>query len=190
MVELDSLDLRILEELKNDGRMSITDLAKQVNSSRPTVTNRLERLRKEGIMKFSAGLDLRNLGLKMALVSIEVSGDKNRKKFLEVMSQCPRVQTIFRTPDVANVQVGVWGEDESALKSCIESFRDLPDVRIVDTKYLGTPIHGNVTIGVQLGDYKIAPCGNKCTMCSRYENEWCPGCPMTLYYRNPLLKDS
>ena len=188
VAKLDKLDLRILEEPKANGRMSITDLAIRVKSSRPTVTNRLARLQKEGIAIFPAGLDMSNLGLKMALVSLEVSGDENRKRFLEVMGRCPRVQMIFRSTEKANIQVGVWGEDESTIKSCIESFRDLPIVRIVDTNYLGTPIHGTVTIGVELGDDEIAPCGKTCTMCNQYVNEWCPGCPVTIYYKNPLLK--
>ena len=188
MAKLDKLDLRILEELKANGRMSITDLAIRVKSSRPTVTNRLSRLQKEGIAIFPAGLDLSNLGLKLTLVSLEVGGDENRKRFIEVMGKCPRVQTIFRTTDIANIQVGVWGEDEATIKSCIESFRDLPNVRIVDINYLGTPILGTVPIGVELGDDEVAPCGKTCTMCNQYVDEWCPGCPVTIYYKNPLLK--
>lgn len=190
MVKLNKLDLRILEELKTDGRMSITDIAKRVKSSRPTVTNRLEQLLEKGVLNISAGLDLQSLGYKMALVSLEVSGDDNRKKFLEVMGKCPRVQTIFRSSDLANIKVGIWGEDESTINSCVESFRDLAIVKIVDTEYLGTPIRGNVTLPVNLGDDEIAPCGKTCTLCSQYENKWCPGCPVTIYYNNPLLNSS
>ena len=188
MAFLDKLDLKILEELKIDARMSITDLAQRAGSSRITVTNRLKRLRKEGIVKIPAGLDLVKLGYKMALVCLEVSEDENRKRFYEVMSQCPRVQTIFRTPDLANIQVGVWAEDDSAIKSCIECFRDLPNVKIVEVKYLGTPVTGNVALNLRLGDAVIAPCGKTCALCNQYGNVWCPGCPVTIYYKNPLLK--
>ncbi len=189
MVKLDKVDLKILEALKIDGRMTITDITNRIDSSRPTVSNHLERLRKEGIVNIPAGLDMGNLGYKMAVVGLEVSGEKNRKKFYDVMAQCPRVQTIFRTSDLANIQVGVWAENETAMKSCIESLRDLPNVRIVETKYLGTPVKGNVTLPLQLGDAEVAPCGKKCTLCEQYGNDWCPGCPVTIFYKNPLLKD-
>ena len=188
VAKLDKLDLQILEELKKEGRVSITELAKRVKSSRPTVTKHVERMREEAILNISAGLDLQSLGYKMALVSLEVSGDENRKKFHEVMGKCPRVQTIFRSSEIANIKVGVWGEDESTINSCVESFRDLANVKIVDTDYLGTPIRGNVTISVNLGDDEFAPCGKTCAHCSQYENEWCPGCPVTIHYKNPLLK--
>jgi Lrp/AsnC family leucine-responsive transcriptional regulator len=190
VVNIEELDLQILEEMNKEGRVSITNIAKRINSSRPTVTSRLKEMRKEGVLNIAAGLDLQSLGYKMALVSLEVSGDQNRKKFLEVMGKCPRVQTIFRSSDIANIKVGVWGEDESSINSCIESFRDLANVRIVETEYLGTPIRGNVTLPVNLGDNEVAPCGKTCTMCSQYENEWCHGCPVTIYYKNPLLKST
>jgi DNA-binding Lrp family transcriptional regulator len=187
---LDKLDVMILEELRTDGRISVTELSKRISSSRPTITSHLDRLRKEGTMNITAGLNIINLGLKMALVSLKITGSESRKKFYEVMSQCPRVQTIFRTLDVANIHVGVWGEDDSTIKSCIESLRDLPGVGIVDAKYLGTPVVGNVTLDLKLGDAEVAPCGKKCTLCSQYENERCQGCPVTIYYKNPLLKSS
>jgi DNA-binding Lrp family transcriptional regulator len=186
VAKLDKLDLKILEELKTDGRMSITDLAQRINSSRPTVTNHLEKLRKEGVVKIQTGLDLAKLGYKMAVIGLEVNGER----FYDVMAQCPRVQTMFRTSDIANIQVGVWAEDDTAMKSCIECFRDLPNVRIVETKYLGTPVKGNVTLPLQLGDAEVAPCEKKCVLCDQYGSDWCPGCPVTIFYKNPLLKNS
>ena len=126
----------------------------------------------------------------MALISLKVTGIEDRKKFYEIIRQCPRVQTIFRTPDVANIHVDVWGEDESSIVSCIESLRDLPGVEIAETKYLGTPVMGNVILDLKLGDAEVAPCGKQCTICSQYANERCLGCPVTIYYKNPLLTSS
>lgn len=187
MVELDRLDLMILQELNTDGRMSVTDLAKLVGSSRPTITNRLARLREEEILKILAGLDLATLGLKMAIIGLEVSGDKNRINLLELLKKCPRVQSIYRTPFIANIQVVVWGEDESTINCCIDSFRNLSGVKIVETNYLGTPIHGDIILQIKMGNAEATACQKTCANCDQYLNNWCPGCPGTISYKDPLI---
>jgi len=47
---VDDLDLKIVFELQENGRATITELADKVGSSRPTVTNRLKRLLDEDIV--------------------------------------------------------------------------------------------------------------------------------------------
>jgi len=47
---IDDLDLKIVLQLQEDGRATITELAEKVGSSRPTVTNRLKRLIDEDLV--------------------------------------------------------------------------------------------------------------------------------------------
>jgi len=60
---LDHLDLKIIDELQEDGRVSATDLAKKVKSTRTTVTNRLKRLKDERLISefrmASVGLEVK-----------------------------------------------------------------------------------------------------------------------------------
>lgn len=186
--KLDTLDLRILGELQRDGRASITALAEKVESSRPTVTSRLNRLLDEGVVLISGGLNLQKFGFKMACVGLEVKQDATRKGVEPRLKGCPRVLNVFRTPDKANIHLAVWGEDDQTINSTIESFRDMQGVDIVYTHYLGTPIHGDLSINVQPGGESETPCGRSCKKCHRYENEWCLGCPATVDYKNPLIK--
>ncbi|MBB4954833.1 Lrp/AsnC family leucine-responsive transcriptional regulator [Agrobacterium vitis] len=62
--ELDVFDLKIVEALSQDGRMSITDLSQQVGLSKTPCQVRLKRLMDEGyILGFRAVLDARKFGL-------------------------------------------------------------------------------------------------------------------------------
>lgn len=62
--ELDAFDLKIVEALSQDGRMSITDLSQQVGLSKTPCQVRLKRLMDEGyILGFRAVLDARKFGL-------------------------------------------------------------------------------------------------------------------------------
>lgn len=186
--KLDTLDLRILGELQRDVRASITAIAEKVESSRPTVTSRLNRLLDEGSVLIKGGLNLQRFGFKMASVGLEVKQDTTRKEVESSLNGCPRILNVFRTPEKANIHLDVWGEDDETINSTIESFRDLRDVDIVYAHYLGTPIHGSLAINVQPSVESEAPCGRSCKKCHRYKKEWCLGCPATMDYKNPLLK--
>ena len=50
--QLDSIDISILEQLKDDGRRSFADIAADLNVSAGTIRNRIKRLEDEGILKF------------------------------------------------------------------------------------------------------------------------------------------
>jgi Lrp/AsnC family leucine-responsive transcriptional regulator len=184
---LDELDLKILGELQRNGRASITDLANTVGSSRPTVTSRLRRLMEDKLVLVNGGLNLKKFGFKVACVGLEVKNDDSRRDVEVYLKGCPRVLNIFRTPEKANIHLAVWGEDDQTINSTIESFRDIMDVDIVYTHYLGTPIHGDLAIHVHTSGSAETPCGRVCHSCYRYDNEWCTGCPVTDDYKNPIL---
>ena len=186
--KLDKLDLKILYELQKDGRISITEIAEKVGSSRPTVTSRVKQLLEERSVIIQGGLNLSAVGYKMACVGLEVSNEDTRKNVEHILRSCPRVLNIFRTPEKANIHIAVWGEEDQTINSTIESFRDLQDVDIVYTHYLGTPIHGDIGINITPALSEETPCGKKCSDCHRYQNQWCLGCPVTVDYMNPIVK--
>lgn len=63
-IELDRFDRRILDELSQDGRISITDLARRIGLSKSPTQARLRRLEAEGVITgYRALLDPIRLGL-------------------------------------------------------------------------------------------------------------------------------
>jgi DNA-binding Lrp family transcriptional regulator len=186
--KVDMLDLKIIGELQRDGRVSISAIAEKVGSSRPTVTVRLDRLLDDEMVIIRGGLNVKKFGLKIASVGLEVKSDDSRREVERRLKGCPRVLNIFRTPDKANVHLAVWGEDDQTINSTVESFRDMPNVDLVYTHYLGAPIHGDLAINIHPAMLKEAPCGNTCSDCYRYANGWCIGCPATVDYKNPITQ--
>ena len=51
VIETDSIDVRMLELLQEDGRISISKLSKALNLSRPSVAERLHRLEERNIIR-------------------------------------------------------------------------------------------------------------------------------------------
>lgn len=63
---LDDTDFKILSELARDSRMSVVELSRRVELSRPAVAERIRRLETAGIiLGYGAHLDLAQLGLPM-----------------------------------------------------------------------------------------------------------------------------
>lgn len=67
-IELDSEDASILKVLKEDGRRSYDELARQVGTSVATVKRRLDRLRHEGNLQIRAAVAPCHLGLDAEMV--------------------------------------------------------------------------------------------------------------------------
>jgi Lrp/AsnC family leucine-responsive transcriptional regulator len=63
MYNLDELDVAILDQLENDGRIPFTELAKNLGKPTSTVRDRVRRLEHSGVISgYSANIDLRKLG--------------------------------------------------------------------------------------------------------------------------------
>ena len=79
--ELDSIDLKILNELAADGRLSIVDLARRVNLTNTPCSERVKRLERDGYIEgFRAIVSKERLGLghlTVVQVSLAASASEN-----------------------------------------------------------------------------------------------------------------
>src|SRR5215208_1924088 len=66
---IDAFNLRIVEELQADGRLSVAELGRRVGLSPPAVAERLQRLEREGVITgYHAEVNPRALGLALSAV--------------------------------------------------------------------------------------------------------------------------
>lgn len=74
--ELDATDLKIVEMLEKDGRMSFREIAKKLGISEGTVYNRIKRMQRDGVIKgFSVRSDPMKLGRDLvAVIGLRVLG--------------------------------------------------------------------------------------------------------------------
>jgi DNA-binding Lrp family transcriptional regulator len=188
MARIDHLDLKIVSELRKNGRASISELANETGVTRQTIATRLKRLYDEEYVSVAGGLNLVKLGYEMATVGLEVRGEDAGEEITKLMQVCPRVLTIFKAEGKEDLQASMWGETQKAIDSTIDSFRDFQGVTVVSAHYLGKPIHGSVSFSMEPRDSTIAPCGKDCSKCMSFSSSECPGCPDTSHYQNPEIK--
>ncbi len=130
LVDLDQFDRRIIAALSFDGRISVTELARQVGLSKTPCQLRLRRLMDAGIITgFRAVVDQAKLGLNH-IAFAEVKLSDTREKALEEFSagvrripeveECHMIASSFdyllkvRTSDIRRYRI-VLGEKISSL---------------------------------------------------------------------------
>jgi Lrp/AsnC family leucine-responsive transcriptional regulator len=98
MDRLDEIDLRILNLLQQDGRISNSDLAQRVELAPPTVLRRVKLLEERGYIKrYAAILDPLKLGLTVtAFIFIETNAGSDLDEMDEALASLPGVQEVHR----------------------------------------------------------------------------------------------
>lgn len=95
MVELDWLDIKILEVLQKQGRLSNADLAEQINLSASACHRRVQRLEKDGVIRdYVALVDPRKVDRRTTVfVEITLSGqsDETLEAFERSVARIPNV---------------------------------------------------------------------------------------------------
>jgi len=98
---LDKTDVKILEALTLDARLSSRQIAKQCGVSIGTVLSRMKKMEKEGIIKgYSALLDHEKLGYELTVAS-EITVSKGR--LLEMENEIARLPNVCCVYDVTGL---------------------------------------------------------------------------------------
>ncbi len=183
---MDRVDLSIIEELRKDGRLSLSDLGRKIGMSHVAIRRRLKRLIEAKIMKVSAELNVKTFEFKLAMVMMEVETYKKLTELVDTYIKCPRTLMILHCLGGFNLLAMMWAEDEDTLKSVLDScsIRTREGVRrsevcvgeLLHPEYLSIPITSSSAL-------EISPCGLDCSECKRYQENKCLGCPATRRYK-------
>lgn len=90
---LDEIDLQLLEQLQEHGRISQHDLALSVGLSSPAAGERLKKLEERGIIRyFTAVLDPKKLGRDVtAFITVGIDSSGHYPDFIERTRECAEV---------------------------------------------------------------------------------------------------
>jgi len=93
---MDVIDLKILEELKNDGRMSYNDISKRIGKTEATVRRRVKSLIDDNVIKrFTVEYELDTKPKTSATIKVEPDF-KDIKRILSELSKIEEITSIWR----------------------------------------------------------------------------------------------
>lgn len=130
---MDALDHRLIAALRHDARLPVAALAQKLEVSRGTITNRMEKLEREGVI---AGYTLRlrpdaTPDEIHAWTSIAVEG--NQQAVVRALLGEPGVAALHDTNGRWDLLAELRVDDLDALSRVLERIRRIPGVSATET---------------------------------------------------------
>lgn len=155
-MRMDKIDLRIVAELRRDGRLANTELASRVGLSESACLRRMRRLEEEGFVeRYTAKLDLAKFGWGMSLlVRITLKGqtDRDLRAFEKAVSAVPEITECFLTTGEADYVLRVFARDAADIERLHSSvLTKLPGVARVESSFVLREIISGSTPPIERG---------------------------------------
>jgi DNA-binding Lrp family transcriptional regulator len=97
--KLDDLDLKIIERMVSNGRISIIELSTELKTGSTTIINRIKRLEKlEVLVQHRIGINIQKLNLELykAIIKFDKFTKEDEKRFFAYCSSIPQIQYFIR----------------------------------------------------------------------------------------------
>jgi DNA-binding Lrp family transcriptional regulator len=118
--DLDDVDRAIVGLLRDDGRMSVNEVASHVHVSRATAYARLERLRGTGVITgFSAEVDAAKIGLPVTALILVNLEQRNWPSVHDALGAIPGVEWSAFTSGTFDMALLVRMKDVQALRDVV-----------------------------------------------------------------------
>jgi DNA-binding Lrp family transcriptional regulator len=145
--KLDSIDIRILSELQNHGRITNVELSRRAKITAPPCLRRMRALEKAGYIKgYHAELDSRSLGFEVtafAFVGLSSQADADLKRFEEQVRSWPLVRDCHMLSGGVDFLLKCVARDLSSFQSFItETLTAAKNVASVKTALVIRPSKG------------------------------------------------
>ncbi len=83
---IDDIDCQIMDLVQKKPNLTHAQIAEHVNRSQPTIGMRIKKLENLGVLKYQAGITLKNRDLCFARVDIQTN---NPQESFEMVKKCP-----------------------------------------------------------------------------------------------------
>ena len=129
-------DGALLAALKDDARLTVTELAKVTGLSRTTVKTRLDALRRSGrIRRFTIETDVDVEGEIRAITMVELQGRMSRQ-VIRTLSKIPGVTTVWSTNGAWDLVVDIRTDSLVRFDRILREVREVPGVVNSETSLL------------------------------------------------------
>jgi len=122
---LTGLEWQILELLQSDGRITISDLAIQLNRSRSSISEHIKKMQDAGVLTgFSVQVAEEKLGVGISAFVRLQTGSLNHRKIISSLEQIPEVAECHVLTGSDLVMMRVVARDMPHLREIVDGFTE------------------------------------------------------------------
>lgn len=126
LLEIDEIDRNIIKIVQAEPNLTHTQIAKRVNRSQPTVGMRIRKLEEVGVLKFTAGINMKAADFFFARVDIQTN---NPDEICSIVNKCPFMLNAFAISGVYNVSIFLAGLSIKDIDEIVNiNFRKNPNI--------------------------------------------------------------
>lgn len=151
---LNSIDIRILSELQNNGRITNVELSRRAKITAPPCLRRMRALEKGGFIKgYHADLDAKSLGFEVAgfaFVGLSSQADPDLKRFEEQVRNWPLVRECYMLSGEVDFILKCVARDYSSFQTFVtETLTAAKNVARVRTAMVSRQIKSEPTVPLE-----------------------------------------
>ncbi len=137
-MKLDDVDRSILNSLQNDGRKTASDIAKDLDLTVPTITERIRKLQDSNIIKsFQAVIDPRLVNLDVtAMITVISSSSEKYKDVIKLAQSTKEVIQCFSTTGMGSLMLWVATKNSKTLEELLRKIQRWPNVNRTETQVI------------------------------------------------------
>ncbi|NUW34322.1 Lrp/AsnC family transcriptional regulator [Nonomuraea sp. SMC257] len=137
-LELDSVHMKILEVLRENGRISVSALAERVGISRANAYTRFEALRADGVIKrFTAEIDHVRTGLGITALIFVTVRQQMWRQFRAELARMPEVEYCAITTGQHDAMIQVRVADVAEVHTMVtDRLANIPAVKATETVFI------------------------------------------------------
>ncbi|MFC5648544.1 Lrp/AsnC family transcriptional regulator [Paenibacillus solisilvae] len=149
-VQIDDIDMKIISMLHENGRISYTDLAKEVGLSRVAIQSRVNALMDNNIIeRFTVVINAENIGMAVsAFLNVEVE-PQYLQQIAEKLANDPYMTAVYHMTGPSKLHMhAVFANNQEMEKFLREKLYVLPGIMSVDCQLLITRYKNQMGINI------------------------------------------
>lgn len=188
-------EIALIKELVTNPRKSYLILAEKLGLSRHTVKKRIEKMIEQEKIRFCVGINYEKLSIDILFIKIVLKKLIDLEDMFQELQICPRI--FLMAKDISNNKVQVlFGVEKTSdgpnqYVGIIEQLQLDDRVRecsIISLNPELFPFYLLFTENNFLETAERSPCRKNCSICEKFTNNKCAGCPGFEGYRGQLFR--
>ncbi len=137
-MKLDDIDRSILNSLQNEGRKTASDIAKDLDLTVPTITERIRKLQDSNIIQsFQAIIDPRLVDLDVtAMITVISSSSEKYQDVIKMAQNTKEVIQCFSTTGMGSLMLWVATKNSNTLEELLRKIQGWPNVTRTETQVI------------------------------------------------------